>query len=184
MPKSITAAIGAAEYFDVEARGGQIILTPVRIRRGDALRAKLAELDLGEADVVAHCLANRPLRAAGVAGDCSRADPCSGLPEVQAVGRRREELLADYLPHCRSVRIPARLPKLAQCRDANDQMFIELVAVGKAWRLLLTTKNASFEGAVQDGNCSCRWSPKKAAVLNPSQANEFLARQFANVRRH
>ncbi len=53
LPKSITAAIGAAEYFDVEARGGQIILTPVRIQRGDALRAKLAELNLGEADVVA-----------------------------------------------------------------------------------------------------------------------------------
>ena len=53
LPKSITAAIGAAEYFDVEARDGQIILTPVRIQRGDALRAKLAELELGEADVVA-----------------------------------------------------------------------------------------------------------------------------------
>ena len=53
LPKSITAAIGAAEYFDVEAPDGQIILTPVRIQRGDALRAKLAELDPGEADVVA-----------------------------------------------------------------------------------------------------------------------------------
>ena len=53
LPKSITAAIGPAEYFDVEARDGQVILTPVRIQRGDALRAKLAELDLGEADVVA-----------------------------------------------------------------------------------------------------------------------------------
>ena len=50
---SITAAIGAAEYFDVEARKVQIIVTPVRIQRGDARRAKLAELDLGEADVVA-----------------------------------------------------------------------------------------------------------------------------------
>ena len=53
LPKSITATIGAAEYFDVEARDGQIILTPVRIQRGDALRAKLAELELGEADVMA-----------------------------------------------------------------------------------------------------------------------------------
>ena len=53
LPKSITAALGTAEYFDVEARGGQIILTPVRIQRGDALRAKLAELDLGEGDVAA-----------------------------------------------------------------------------------------------------------------------------------
>ena len=39
-------------YFSV-ARDGQIILTPVRIQRGDAVRAKLAELDLSEADVAA-----------------------------------------------------------------------------------------------------------------------------------
>ena len=53
LPKSITAAIGPVEYFDVEAREGQIILTPVRIQRGDAVRAKLAELDLGTADIAA-----------------------------------------------------------------------------------------------------------------------------------
>ena len=51
LPKSVTQAVGATEYFDVEARAGQIILTPVRIQRGDAVRAKLAELDLTEADV-------------------------------------------------------------------------------------------------------------------------------------
>jgi hypothetical protein len=53
LPKSITAAVGPAEYFDVVAREGQIILTPVRIQRGDAVRAKLAELDLGEEDIAA-----------------------------------------------------------------------------------------------------------------------------------
>ena len=31
----------------------RIILTPVRIQRGDAVRAKLAELDLSEADIAA-----------------------------------------------------------------------------------------------------------------------------------
>jgi len=51
LPKSITAAVGPAEYFDVEARNGQIVLTPVRIQRGDAVRAKLAELDLQEQDI-------------------------------------------------------------------------------------------------------------------------------------
>ncbi|HPW08754.1 MAG TPA: AbrB/MazE/SpoVT family DNA-binding domain-containing protein [Burkholderiaceae bacterium] len=51
LPKSVTQAVGATEYFDVEARAGQIILTPVRIQRGDAVRAKLAELDLSEADI-------------------------------------------------------------------------------------------------------------------------------------
>ena len=53
-------------------------------------------------------------------------------PKFKLSAADRDELLADYLPYCHSVRIPARLPKLPQCRDANDQMFIELAAVGKA----------------------------------------------------
>ncbi|MEZ5639310.1 MAG: AbrB/MazE/SpoVT family DNA-binding domain-containing protein [Burkholderiaceae bacterium] len=51
LPKIVTEAVGATEYFDVEARAGQIILTPVRIQRGDAVRAKLDALGLGEADI-------------------------------------------------------------------------------------------------------------------------------------
>ena len=51
LPKSVTEAVGATEYFDVEARAGQIILTPVRIQRGDAVRAKLAALGLRAEDV-------------------------------------------------------------------------------------------------------------------------------------
>jgi ribosomal protein L12E/L44/L45/RPP1/RPP2 len=51
LPKSVTQAIGPAEYFDVQARDGQIVLTPVRIQRGDAVRAKLAELSLTAADL-------------------------------------------------------------------------------------------------------------------------------------
>ena len=55
-----------------------------------------------------------------------------GYPKFKLSAADRDELLADYLPHCRSVRLPARLPKLPQCQDVNDQMFIELAAVGKA----------------------------------------------------
>lgn len=51
LPKAVTEAMGSPEYFDVEARDGQIVLTPVRIQRGDAVRAKLAALDLTEADI-------------------------------------------------------------------------------------------------------------------------------------
>jgi bifunctional DNA-binding transcriptional regulator/antitoxin component of YhaV-PrlF toxin-antitoxin module len=51
LPKSITAAVGTPEYFEVEARNGQIVLTPVRIQRGDAVRAKLAELSLNTQDI-------------------------------------------------------------------------------------------------------------------------------------
>jgi hypothetical protein len=51
LPKSVIQAVEATEYFDVEARAGQISLTPVRVQRGDAVRAKLAELNLGPADI-------------------------------------------------------------------------------------------------------------------------------------
>jgi hypothetical protein len=53
LPKAATNAVGPAEYFDVQTRDGQIILTPVRIQRADAVRAKLAELDLQETDIAA-----------------------------------------------------------------------------------------------------------------------------------
>ena len=53
LPKAITNAIGPVEYFEVEARDGQIILTPVRIQRANAVRAKLASLDLKEEDISA-----------------------------------------------------------------------------------------------------------------------------------
>lgn len=51
LPKSVTQAIGPVEYFDVQTREGQVVLTPVRIQRSDAVRAKLAELKLTEADI-------------------------------------------------------------------------------------------------------------------------------------
>lgn len=51
LPKSITAAVDSPEYFEVEARYGQIVLTPVRIQRGDAVRTKLAELGIEERDI-------------------------------------------------------------------------------------------------------------------------------------
>ncbi len=53
LPKALTAQVGATEYFDVEARNGQLVLTPVRIQRSDAIRAKLAEMNLDESDVAA-----------------------------------------------------------------------------------------------------------------------------------
>lgn len=53
LPKAIVAEIGEAEYFEVRAENGRIILEPVRIQRADAVRAKLADLGIGEEDVVA-----------------------------------------------------------------------------------------------------------------------------------
>ena len=51
LPKSVTEEVGPTEYFQVETRNGQIILTPVRIQRAGAVRAKLAELGVNENDI-------------------------------------------------------------------------------------------------------------------------------------
>lgn len=51
LPKVVTDLVGATDYFEVEARNGQIVLTPVRIQRANAVRAKLAELNLTGQDI-------------------------------------------------------------------------------------------------------------------------------------
>ena len=51
LPKAVTAAVEATDYFDVTTENGRIVLTPVRINRADGVRAKLAELGLSETDV-------------------------------------------------------------------------------------------------------------------------------------
>jgi hypothetical protein len=53
LPKAAVEAVGHAEYFEIEIHAGQLVLTPVRMQRADAVRAKLAELDLGDDDLAA-----------------------------------------------------------------------------------------------------------------------------------
>ena len=79
-----------------------------------------------------------PLTSRATASELMRVP---GYPKFKLSTDDRGELIADYLPYCRSVRIPARLPKLPQCRDAGDQMFIELAAVGKADLLVTGDKD-------------------------------------------
>ncbi|AFZ54768.1 AbrB/MazE/SpoVT family DNA-binding domain-containing protein [Cyanobacterium aponinum UTEX 3222] len=51
LPKSITKEVGDVEYFDVKLEDGQIVLTPVKIQKADAVRAKLAQLKISEDDI-------------------------------------------------------------------------------------------------------------------------------------
>ena len=51
LPKAAVEAAGNSEYFEVEVRAGQLVLTPVRLQRADAVRAKLAALELGDEDL-------------------------------------------------------------------------------------------------------------------------------------
>ena len=51
LPKAVTKAVGDPRYYEVRAEGGQIVLTPVRIQRADAVREKLAELAISDQDI-------------------------------------------------------------------------------------------------------------------------------------
>ncbi|MCY4108613.1 MAG: AbrB/MazE/SpoVT family DNA-binding domain-containing protein [Chloroflexi bacterium] len=51
LPKAVVSAFPGAEYFDVTKANGRIVLTPVRLTRADAVRSKLADMGLSEADV-------------------------------------------------------------------------------------------------------------------------------------
>jgi hypothetical protein len=89
LPKSLTQAVGATEYFDVEARGGQLILTPVRIQRGDAVRAKLAELDLTQGDMAAAVAwARAPALAAAMVNEPAAADGVTLVKQMKAAAKK------------------------------------------------------------------------------------------------
>ena len=51
LPKAVIADFQGLEYFDVTKENGRIVLTPVRVTRAYAVRAKLAELGMSETDV-------------------------------------------------------------------------------------------------------------------------------------
>ena len=51
LPKAVVAQLTPSEYFEVEAVDGRLMLTPVRLQKADAVRAKLAALGIGEDDV-------------------------------------------------------------------------------------------------------------------------------------
>ena len=53
-------------------------------------------------------------------------------PKFRLSAADHEELLADYLPHTTTVRIPDPPPNVPECRDPFDVMFLELALVGKA----------------------------------------------------
>ena len=51
LPKAVLSDFKDTEYFEVTEENGRIVLTPVRFARAGAVRAKLAELGLSEADI-------------------------------------------------------------------------------------------------------------------------------------
>ena len=51
LPKQALDALGAVSHFEVEVEGDRLVLTPARIGAAAAVRRKLAELGVSEADV-------------------------------------------------------------------------------------------------------------------------------------
>ena len=51
LPKAIVSAFPGVSCFDVTERSGSIVLSPVRLNQGDAVRDKLRELGITEEDV-------------------------------------------------------------------------------------------------------------------------------------
>lgn len=53
-------------------------------------------------------------------------------PKFKLTATEQQELLADYLPYCTTVRMPARPPKTPACRDPFDLPFLQLAVAGEA----------------------------------------------------
>ena len=51
LPKAIVQTTGEADYYDVSTADGKIVLSPVRLQQGDAVRRKLEELGITQDDI-------------------------------------------------------------------------------------------------------------------------------------
>ena len=73
-------------------------------------------------------------------------------PKFRLSQVEQDELLADYLPHTETVRIPQPLPQVPPCRDVLDEPLMHLAGAGKAQVLVSGDKDllaiaAEFERA-------------------------------------
>ena len=53
-------------------------------------------------------------------------------PKFKLTAEDQQELLADYLPYCTTVRMPIKPPATPDCRDKFDLPFLQLAVAGKA----------------------------------------------------
>ena len=71
----------------------------------------------------------RPLVSRATAEELIRA---LAYPKFKLSADEQQELLADYLPYCATLRIPAKPPRTPPCRDPFDLWFLQLAVVEKA----------------------------------------------------
>ncbi|MBM3599435.1 MAG: putative toxin-antitoxin system toxin component, PIN family [Alphaproteobacteria bacterium] len=70
-----------------------------------------------------------PLVSAAAAEELIRA---LSSPKFKLTPDERQELLADYLPFCNAIQVPADAPRILACRDPFDLPFLQLAVVGRA----------------------------------------------------
>ncbi len=71
----------------------------------------------------------QPLVSRATAGELIRV---LDYPKFKLTPVEQLELLADYLPYCTVVTIPAKPPRTPMCRDQFDVPFLQLAVTGKA----------------------------------------------------
>ncbi|MBI4987613.1 MAG: putative toxin-antitoxin system toxin component, PIN family [Rhodocyclales bacterium] len=106
----------------------------------------------------------RPLISRDTAGELIRV---LAYPKFKLAADDRQELLADYLPCCTVVTIPARPPRTPACRDPFDVPFLQLAVAGKAD--LLVTGDQDLLSLAKGMSCP---------VITPDQFLQALARSF------
>ena len=79
-----------------------------------------------------------PLVLSATAAELIRA---LAYPKFKLNSIEQEKLLADYLPYCKTVRIPSPPPTTPACRDALDVPFLQLALAGKAEALVTGDKD-------------------------------------------
>jgi putative PIN family toxin of toxin-antitoxin system len=62
-------------------------------------------------------------------------------PKLKLTLEDQRELVADYLPYCTTVRMPAKLPRTPSCRDPFDAAFLQLALVANADYLVTGDKD-------------------------------------------
>ena len=71
----------------------------------------------------------RPLVSKATAAELIRV---LAYPKFKLGPEEQQELLADYLPYCTSIKMPAKPIAVPACRDPFDVPFLQLAQAGKA----------------------------------------------------
>lgn len=79
----------------------------------------------------------RPLASKATAQELVRV---LAYPKFRLSPDVRKVLLAEYLPYCTVVTIPARIPRVLKCPDPDDLPFLQLAVVGRAEYLVTGDK--------------------------------------------